>query len=65
MGVCQVWVDAVGFFFLGNAKSTSLCFNIHLALEGLQDTTLTGQNNTNYNYPPYFHCARLMAAQLS
>ena len=61
-----VWfgVNRVGRFWLGNESSKSYCCNMSRAFEGLENTTLTGQNNTNFEIPPYHHCARLVAVQL-
>ena len=63
-GFVDFWVTGEGGFFLGNEKSNSYCWNMSDAFEGLEDTTLTGQNNTNWRNPPYHHCARLVAIQL-
>ena len=57
-------VYGCGGFYLGNESSESYCWNVSCAFEGLEDTTLTDQNNTNYNFPPYHHCTRLVAIQL-
>ena len=51
-------------FNLGNERSNSWCWNMSRAFDGLEDTTLTGKNNTNCLYPPYHHCTRLVAVQL-
>ena len=61
-----VWfgVDFFGGFYLGNEKSNSYCFNMSSAFEGIENTTLTGQNNTDSENPPYHHCTRLVAVQL-
>ena len=53
-----------GGFFLGNEKSKSFCCKMSRAFEGLEDTTLTGQNNPDFRFPPYHHCTRLVAVQL-
>ena len=61
-----VWfrVDGVSHFFLGNERSDSWCWNLSCGFEGLENTTLTGQNNTDWKHPPYHHCARLVAILL-
>ena len=64
-GFVQFWVDCVGGFYLGNEKSYSYCWNVSRAFEGLENTTLTGKNNTGgWREGPYHHCARLVAIQL-
>ena len=57
-------VDHVGGFWLGSEKSSSYCFNLSDGFEGIQDTTLTGNNRT-WGEGPYHHCTRLVAIQLS
>ena len=61
-----VWfgVDDVGNFRLGNEKLESFCCDLSDAFEGLEDTTLSGQD-TKYGTGPYHHCTRLVAVQLS
>ena len=63
-GFVDFGVDGVGGFTLGNEKSKSFCRDMSDAFEGLEDTTLTGQNNTYFHNPPYHHFARLVAIQL-
>ena len=63
-GIVGLWVYGTGGFCLGNERSNSYCWNMSRAFEGLENTTLTGQSNTNYNFPPYHHCTRLVAIQL-
>ena len=60
-----VWfgVDRVGHFYIGNERSNSFCQNMSHAFEGLQDTTLSGQNGT-WDEGPYHYCTRLVAIQL-
>ena len=53
-----------GGFCLGDERSNSYCFDTSRAFEGLEDTTLTGQNNIDCDYPPYHHCTRLVAIHL-
>ena len=66
-GFVALWVDNdFGGFFLGNEKSDSNCKNISGGFLGLEDTTLSGQNNTYYpNNRQFHHCSRLVAVQLS
>ena len=52
-----------GNFWLGNESSRSCCCDLSRGFEGLEDTTLTGQNGT-YDKGPYHHCTRLVAIQL-
>ena len=52
-----------GGFFLGNERSDSDCENMSLAFEGLEDTTLTGENSPN-GEGPFHHCARIVAIHL-
>ena len=61
-----VWlgVSGCGGFFLGNERSKSSCCSLSCVFEGIEHTTLTGENNNNYRHPPFFHCARLVAVQL-
>ena len=47
-----------GGFFLGNEKSRTFCTNLSDAFEGIEDTTLTGNNRE------FFTCTRLIAIQL-
>ena len=63
-GFVQFGVDRVGYFFLGDEKSNSYCAYLSGAFEGLEDTTLSGQD-TKYVTGPYHHCTRLVAVQLS
>ena len=50
-------------FTLGNEKSRSCCIHLSRGFEGLEETTLTGQNS-DYLQGPYHHCTRLVAVQL-
>ena len=61
-----VWVGVFleGGFWLGNERSNSCCQFMSDVFEGLEDTTLTGQNNTDWRNPPFHYCARLVAVQL-
>ena len=63
-GFVVFWVEGAGGFWLGNERSDSFCCDMSLGFEGLDDTTLTGQTNTDWKNPPYHHCARLVALQL-
>ena len=64
-GFVRFWVyGGVGGFWLGNERSESYCWNVSDAFVGIENTTLTGQNNTNCLNPPYHHCTRLVAIQL-
>ena len=63
-GFVDFWVDDAGGFTLGNERSKSFCCDVSDVFEGIENTTLTGENNTNYHNPPYHHCARLVAIQL-
>ena len=63
-----VWfgVYGVGSFTLGNEKSESFCMDLSVVFEGLEDTTLTGQNNPGTgDNGQYHHCTRLVALQLA
>ena len=62
-GFVYIGVFGAGAFILGNEKSNSYCAVLSCAFEGLQNTTLTGQNG-DYFQGPYHHCARLVAVQL-
>ena len=53
-----------GGFWLGDERSESYCWNMSYAFEGLENTTLTGNNNTYWRDPPHHHCSRLIAIQL-
>ena len=65
-GFLVFWVDgACGGFFLGNERSDSYCTDLSRGFDGLEDTTLTGKNNRDLRKPPYHHCTRLIAVQLS
>ena len=64
-GFVQFGVFGNGCFLMGNQDSDSLCWDLSLGFEGLGDTTLSGSNNTNPQAPPYHHCTRLVAVQLS
>ena len=61
-----VWfgVNNVGNFSLGNERSDLICWNLSNGFEGIKDTTLTGQNNSNWK-GPFHHCCRLVAVHLS
>ena len=61
-GFVGLWVGGVGGFYLGNERSMSYCFNMSRSFDGLEDTTLTGREETWLG--PYHHCARLVAMQL-
>ena len=64
-GFVGFWVVGTSWFSLGNERSKSFCDNVSRAFEGLENTTLTGQNNnTNGSVPPFHHCSRLVAIQL-
>ena len=64
-GFVKFYVDDVDArFFLGNESSNSFCRDMSKGFEGIQDTTLTGQSGDGWN-PPYHHCTRLVAIQLS
>ena len=54
-------VDFAGNFLLGNESSKSYCHSMSRGFEGLEDTTLTGENNTHERNPPYHHCTRFVA----
>ena len=60
----QVWVGDAGCFYLGDERGPSYCWDLGHVFEGLEDTTLTGQNNTDHTRPPYHHCSRLVVVQL-
>ena len=62
-GFTQFAVFDSGLFFLGNERSDSYCCGLSEVFEGIEDTTLTGQNNTDWRSPPYHHCTRLVAIQ--
>ena len=56
--------DCQGGFTLGNERSNSWCWDMSNAFEGLNNTTLTGQNNSAVDNGVYHHCTRLVAVQL-
>ena len=56
--------NAGGGFWLGHEKSDSYCHDLSRGFKGLEDTTLSGNDGT-WQHGPYFHCARLIAVQLS
>ena len=58
-----VWfgVNGVGGLTIGNERSKSHCFFPSFGFEGMQDTTLTGQDGPNNEHS----CTRLIAIQLS
>ena len=56
------WVEGYGCFRLGNERSESCCWDMSFAFEGLNDTTLTGNNGGCGG--PFHHCTRLVAIQL-
>ena len=67
-GFVTFWVNDVnGFrdsgFCLGNERSKSFCCKMSRGFEGLEKTTLTGQNNTDCDFPPYHHCTRIVAVR--
>ena len=55
---CQGWLN------LGNRESSLFCGNLSQYLEGIQDTTLTGEN-ASYHHGPFYHNTRLIAIQLT
>ena len=57
-GFVEFWVVGYGWFYLGNERSNSYCYNMSDAFEGIENTTLTGKNDS------YHHCTRLVAIQL-
>ena len=63
-GFVEFGVVRFGGFLLGNERSDSNCQCLSGAFEGLKNTTLTGQNNTDRRKRPYHHCTRLVAVQL-
>ena len=63
-GFVIFWVRKTCGFWLGNEGSDSYCWNMSRGFEGLEDTTLSGPNNTNFRHPPYDRFARLVAVQL-
>ena len=51
--------------FLGNEKSNSYCWTLSRAFEGLEDTTLTGNEDDHWDEDGQcHHCSRLVAIQL-
>ena len=62
-GFVQFWVYGFGGFRLGNEKSDSDCWYMSRGFEGVEDTTLTGQNGDREEGQVH-HCARLIAVQL-
>ena len=48
-----------GYFYLGNEKSGTFCYDLSREFEGIGDNTLTGNNREN------FTCTRIVAIQLS
>ena len=63
-GFVYFLADDNGGFWLGNERSNSWCWNLSRGFEGLENTTLSGQNNVYMRTPPYHHCTRLVAVQL-
>ena len=63
-GFLAFHVDGYGAFTLGDEKSDCHCWNMSDGFEGLENTTLSGDNNTQFQYPPHHHCARLIAVHL-
>ena len=61
-----VWfgVSYAGGFRLGNESSKSFCWELSCGFDGIEDTTLSGQNGF-YPNGPFHHCARLVAVHLS
>ena len=55
-------VDGAGNFTLGNERIDSTCVDLSRCFEGLEDTTLTGNNGTWQG--PYHHYIRLVAIRL-
>ena len=62
-GFVELGVNGEGGFCLGNEKSASFCCDMSCAFEGLENTTLTGQNCTS-DKGPFHHCTRLVAVRL-
>ena len=53
-------------FCLGNERSESFCDEVSFVFEGLENTTLTGNFIPRFDRTgPRYHCARLVAVQLS
>ena len=57
-------VSGYGWFWLGDERSDSFCFELSTGFEGLEDTTLTGEKGS-WTSGPYHHCTRLLAVHLS
>ena len=53
-----------GSFFIGNERSDSMCWNLSCVFEGLNNTTLSGKDESWHN-GPYHHCVGLIAVQMS
>ena len=65
-GFIYIMVDYVVRFIFGNEKSRPYCCNMSRAFEGLEDTTLTGQNSPHGDWSDglYHHYSRLVAVRL-
>ena len=57
--------NEIGSFNLGNERSTTMCANLSLVFEGLEDSTLTGKTMGGSFLPSPFFCTRLVAVQLT
>ena len=55
----RFWGGGNSWLYLGNEKSDTWCIDLSCDFEGIEDTTLTGNNN-----PVAFTCCRLVAVQL-
>ena len=52
-----------GSFCLGNERTETSCWNLSRCFEGIENTTLTG-NDRVLHQRPYYHCTRLVAVQV-
>ena len=63
-GFVNLWMNGCGCFYIGQEKSHAFCSLLSNGFEGLEDTTLSGNDGT-WDCGLFHHCTRLVAAQLS
>ena len=61
--VCFEGASSLGYFVLGNEKSSTWCVDLYWGFEGIENTTLTG-NDGDTREEDCHHCARITAVQL-
>ena len=59
-GFVKFGVEHFGFWL---GKENSFCMNLSGGFEGLEDTTLTGKNLSDWETPQFHHCAHLVSIQ--